>query len=136
MTGPRFFADEDSLGLGKALNARRGGVVYPGHPDLPEIPRQTLDDRWLPVIGEKRLIVISRDRHIRTRPVERMLWQRHRVRGFILSGRISQSTQDSLAVLDAKWTEIESLIAARKWGPWMYAVTSRHVTELDLDDAS
>lgn len=52
MAAARFFVDEDSLGLGKALNSKRGGVVYPGHKDLPEVPRQALDDEWLPIIGK------------------------------------------------------------------------------------
>lgn len=35
----RYFADETDLGLGKRLDEfLPGEVVYPGHPDLPEIP--------------------------------------------------------------------------------------------------
>lgn len=40
----KFFVDENDLALGKALDAVRGEVVYPGHPDLPEVPRGALDD--------------------------------------------------------------------------------------------
>ncbi len=65
-----FFVDETDLALGKAL-ATRHDVVYPGHPGLPEVPRGTLDDAWLPVIGAKRLLVVTRDRRIRYRPVEK-----------------------------------------------------------------
>lgn len=80
-----FFVDETDLALGKAL-ATRHDVVYPGHPGLPEVPRGTLDDAWLPVIGAKRLLVVTRDRRIRYRPVEKSLWVAHRVRGFVLTG--------------------------------------------------
>lgn len=48
----RFFVDENDLALGKALAATHAGVVFPGHPDLPEISRRTPDDVWLPVIGQ------------------------------------------------------------------------------------
>jgi hypothetical protein len=30
----RFFVDENDLALGRALDERRGDVVYPGHADL------------------------------------------------------------------------------------------------------
>lgn len=79
----RFFVDENDLALGKALAAQFGDVVYPGHPALPEVPRQTLDDVWLPVVGGRRLVVITRDQRIRYRPVERMAWVTHAVRGFV-----------------------------------------------------
>jgi hypothetical protein len=49
----RFFVDENDLALGRALAEVHGNVVYPGHPDLPEVPRGALDDEWLPVVGRK-----------------------------------------------------------------------------------
>ncbi|MGH9164273.1 MAG: hypothetical protein ACRDZW_02020 [Acidimicrobiales bacterium] len=53
----RFFVDENDLGLGKALGERHDVVVFPGHVDLPEVPRGTLDDDWLGVVGSRRLVV-------------------------------------------------------------------------------
>jgi hypothetical protein len=70
----RFFVDENDLALGKALADLHGGVVFPGHPELPEVPRRTLDDDWLAVVGAQRLVVITRDKRIRYRPVERRMW--------------------------------------------------------------
>lgn len=77
------------------------GVVYPGHPDLTQVPRGSLDDDWLPVVGGQGLVVVTRDNRIRYRTAERRLWVQHQVRGFVLSGRKSQSTADSAAVLEA-----------------------------------
>ena len=51
------------------------------------------------------------------------MWVRHGVRGFVLTGRRSQSTDDSLSILDRRWEAIESVIVERPNGPWMYAVT-------------
>lgn len=34
----RYFVDENDLALAKALAERYADVVYPGHPDLPEVP--------------------------------------------------------------------------------------------------
>lgn len=52
----RFFVDENDLALGKALAELHDGIVFPGHVELPEVPRQTLDDDWLRVIGQARLV--------------------------------------------------------------------------------
>ena len=69
----RFFVDENDLALGKMLGAIHPNVVYPGHEGLPEVPRGTLDEVWLPFIGASGLIVITRDQRIRYRPVEKQL---------------------------------------------------------------
>lgn len=39
---PGFFVDESDLGLGKRLSRQWPGVVYPGHPNIPGIPRGSL----------------------------------------------------------------------------------------------
>lgn len=91
----RFFVDENDLGLGRALGELHDGVVFPGHADLPEVPRGAVDDDWLRVVGAGRLVVITRDRRMRYRPVERAMWVAHGVRGFILTGKASQSTTDT-----------------------------------------
>lgn len=128
----RFFVDENDLALGKALARQHGDVVYPGHPDLPEVARGALDDQWLPVAGERRLVVITRDRKIRYRQAEKAAWVGHRVRGFVLTGKKSQTTSDSRAILDHHWQRIEALIADEPTGPWMRAVTDRDIRVIDL----
>jgi hypothetical protein len=128
---PRFFADETDLALARALAAARPDVVYPGHPKLPEVPRQTLDPVWLPIICKRRLVVISRDKHIRRRPVEKAAWRQNGVRGFVLTGKTSQSTWDSLRIIARHWDDIEALISGRPLGPWMISVTGG-MREIDL----
>lgn len=128
----RFFVDETDLALGKRLAATHEGIVFPGHAELPEVPRGSLDDEWLPVIGKQRLVVITRDKRIRYRPGEKRLWVEHRVRGFVLTGRRSQSTADSLAVLDRHWPRIDALIDREPDGPWMQAVTLAGISPIDL----
>jgi PIN like domain len=120
----RFFVDENDLALGRALSYIHDDVVYPGHPELPEIPRGALDDEWLPVVASLDLVVVTRDQRIRYRPVEKRLWIEHSVRGFVLTGRRSQSTRDSLAILEQHWFRVEQVITAEPNGPWMYAVTT------------
>jgi hypothetical protein len=128
----RFFVDENDLALGKALAALHGDVVFPGHSDLPEVPRGALDDEWLPEVGRRRLVVITRDRKIRYRAGEKRAWIEHRVRGFVLTGRKSQTTTDSLAVLEAHWATIEGLVVTEPDGPWMQAVTEGGIRPIPL----
>lgn len=129
---PRYYVDENDLALGKALALRHEGVVFPGHVHLPDVPRASQDDQWLPVIGRLALVVITRDRKIRYRPVEKRMWIEHEVRGFVLTGRASQSTAQSLALLDRHWARIERLATTRPDGPWMYAVTDAAPREIVL----
>lgn len=127
-----FFVDENDLAMGKALAELHGNVVFPGHPDLPEVPRQSHDDEWLGVIGGRDLVVITRDQRIRYRPVERRMWVEYRVRGFVLTGTTSQSTIDSLALLQRRWPDMVAIVVARPAGPWMYAVTQAGLRAIAL----
>jgi hypothetical protein len=128
----RFFVDENDLALGKALAGLQRDVVYPGHPDLPSVPRGSLDDHWRPVIGQGQLVVLTRDQKIRYRVVEKQMWLDHGVRGFVLTGRTSQSTTKSLAVLAKRWSGNEALIDAWPEGPWMYRVTEERLRHIEL----
>ena len=124
--------DETDLGLAKRLAVQRNGILYPGHPAIPSIPRGTHDEEWLQVVGQVNLVVITRDKRIRYAPVERQAWVRFRVRGFVLTGRGSQSTEDSLAILDKHWKQIESMSKHLPNGPWMYSVTRGGIREMPL----
>jgi hypothetical protein len=128
----RFFVDENDLALGRALDAKHGNVVYPGHPALPEVARGALDDEWMPVVGSMRLVVLTRDRKIRYRPVERLAWVEHGVRGFVLTGKRSQTTAASQAILDRHWPAINALVDHEPDGPWMRAVTERGIRAIPL----
>jgi len=83
----------------------------------------TADEVWLPIVGTKRLVVITRDKKIRRRPVERRAWHDHHVRGFALTGKTSQSTWDSLRIIARRWDDIETMVRARPDGPWMVSLT-------------
>ena len=53
-----------------------------------------------------------------------MAWVCYGVRGFVLTGKHSQSTAASLALLETHWRRIESLVVADPDGPWMRSITS------------
>jgi len=58
------------------------------------------------VIGGKHLVVITRDQRIRYRAAEKLTWVRHGVRGFVLTGRKSQSIANGRSVLERHWVRI------------------------------
>lgn len=82
--GPRYFIDENLLGIGRLLAQVREDIVFPGHPDLPEIPLQTPDLDWLPLVGSFGWPVIMRDKRIliRTRRPERQALVDNNVKAF------------------------------------------------------
>lgn len=127
-----FFVDENDLGLGRKLSQQQPGVLYPGHPSLPEVERGCIDEDWLQVVGQRNLVVITRDRRIRRRPVEKRMWIQHQVRGFVLTGTASQTTDQSMDVLNKHWERIVSTAQSRTQGPWMYAVTHAGPREIRL----
>jgi len=125
-----WFVDENDLLLGRRLAEQRPGVLFPGHADLPEVPRGTLDDDWLQVVESRGLVVITRDKRIRYRPVERQRWIEHRVRGFVLTGAGNMRLAEQLELLEAYWDAMQRFIAAHVDGPWMCSVTRGGVRTL------
>lgn len=131
---PRFFFDETDLLLAKKMSdAMPGQVVFPGHTELPEVTRGTVDRDWLPIIGARGLVVITRDKAIRRKPVELQLWVTYRLRGFVLTGRDSQSTNDSLSLIMKNQAGIDYWLDGRPSGPWMVAINSVGLREIELD---
>jgi hypothetical protein len=128
----RFFVDETSLGLGKALAIARRDTVHVGHPLVPEAPVGSFDEEWIPAVAARGLIVLGRDRHIRTRPGERELILAHGLRVFRIHGKRDLRTWDYLVRLVRRWNDVESILNERGGGPWFMAIRDRDVVELPL----
>jgi hypothetical protein len=126
-----FFVDENDLALGRALAQRHGDVVFPGHAAIPDVPRQSRDDVGLAVVGERRLVVITRDQRIRYRTVEKQRWIEYAVRGFVLTGTTSRTTAKP-GRLDPALGRHRAHGRVAADGPWMFAVTKAGLREIDL----
>ena len=50
----------------------------------------------------------------------------------LTAGRRSQSTLDSLAILQQHWPHIQQIIVTEPDGPWMYAVTTTGLRPITL----
>lgn len=126
----RFFADESALGVGKALAIARNDVIHAGHPLIPEVPLGALDTDWIPVVAAKELIVLARDKHVRTKPAELLLFRSHGLRVSWIAGKRDLSNWDNLVRLVRRWDELEGVVANRGPGPWFMAVNDRNIVEL------
>jgi hypothetical protein len=128
----KFFVDESLLGLGKALAYARKDVVHAGHPLIPQAPTGATDETWMPAVAARSLIVLGRDRHMRTRPGEVALWRAHDLRVFYIAVKRDLSTCDYMGRLVRRWAEIEGSIDEAGSGPWLFHVLERSVKRVSL----
>lgn len=128
----RFFVDESALGLGKTLAVARRDVVHAGHPLIQEAGLGALDTEWMPVIADRNLAVIARDKRIRTKPAELALLREHGLRVFWIAGKRDLSTWDALVRIVRRWAEIERALEDLGVGPWFCAVNENRITQLAL----
>jgi len=121
----RWFLDENSLGVALALQHVRGDVTWPGAPNG-LIPAGATDTTWLPLIGSAGLVVLTRDKRIRTRPVEREALLDHDVRACFLTsgGNLDLFTQ--LRLWLRYWDDVVTLVDTRP-GPWLASATRNGV---------
>ena len=132
----RFFVDENDLALGRSLALARRDVLHPGHRRLPAVPLGTPDAAWLPIVGAIGLVVISRDKRIRSRPAEAELVVTAGIRGFVLTSAGDLSTWDTLTLLVRQWHALERHLAEHRSGPWLAAVTNQGVRPLRIRGVS
>ncbi len=113
----RFYVDESALGLGKALSHARRDTVHVGHPLLPECPLGVVDPDWIPAVAARDLVVIGRDRRIRTAPSRAASAARGGPEG-LLDRRQARSIDLGLACpLVRNWNAMEEIIDERGSGP-------------------
>lgn len=128
----RFYVDESALGIGKTLAAARKDTIHVGHPLIPECPPGVLDTEWIPAVAARNLVVIGRDRHIRTRPQEYTRLMEAGLRVFRIGGKRDLSTWDWLVRLVRHWEAMEDVIRTRGTGPWFYSVNENGLVEVTL----
>ena len=130
-TAARFYVDEDTLPLGKALAAVRDDVVHPGHRRC-SIPIGAKDPDWLPTVGQAGWLLISRDKRIRARPALRIAMIEHGVRAVFLTKSGNMNRWEQLQLVVQHWARIEALTELD--GPFAYSVTTRGVSAQPLRD--
>ena len=132
---PVYFTDENALGLGKLLcRGGRDDVVHPGHESLPEVPLGAPDLDWMPVLGKLGLVVITRDRRIRSRPVELRSYWEHGIRSVWLGAKQDLGPRDQLALFVEHEQRLEREIIKRGDGPWALAMSPSGIRPITLRD--
>ncbi len=126
----RFYVDESALGLGKALEAARKDTIHVGHKLIPECPAGVLDPDWIAAVAARDLIVIARDRRIRTKPQELERFREAGLRVFWIAGKHDLPTWGWLSRLVRHWEAMERTIEERGPGPWFYAVNDGGLREI------
>ncbi len=125
--------DENTLGLGKLLRrAGRDDVVYPGHEDLREVPLGTPDLEWMPVIARLDLIVVTRDRRIRTRPAELRAYWEFGIRSVWLGAKQDMGPATQVELFLQHEERLRREIVKRGTGPWALAMSSSGVRPVNL----
>ena len=130
-----YFTDENTLGLGKLLRrAGREDVLYPGHEELPEVPVGTLDLQWMPVVGLRGLIVVTRDRRIRTRPAELRAYREHGIRSVWIGAKRDLGPHEQVELFLRHEQRLQREITKRGPGPWALVMNHGGIRPLSLRD--
>jgi len=125
----RFYVDESALGLGKTLAAARDDVIHAGHLLIPECPVGTADPDWIRAVAARGLVVIGRDKKVRTRPAEVEALRDAGLRVFRIGGKRDATTWGWLTWLVSRWDTVEAIIRSRGPGPWYYVIHETRVVE-------
>lgn len=132
---PAYFADENALGLAKLLRRTgREDVLHPGHEELPIVPIGSLDLEWMPVVGSRGLIVLTRDKGIRTRPAELRAYHEHGIRSVWLGAKQDLSPQDQLELFLRHEPRLRREVIKRGPGPWALSLTPSGLRPLRLPE--
>lgn len=130
---PVYFADENALGMAKILNrAGRTDFLYPGHPDLPEVPLGALDLEWMPIVGSRGFIAITRDRRIRTRPAELDAYLTHGIRSVWIGAKQDLRAHEQADLFIKHEERLQREIIKRGAGPWALAMNRSGLRPLNL----
>ena len=113
-----LFLDEslDSLSVATAL--REAGATVARHTE--HFARGVTDDVWLTEVGRNGWIVLTRDKRIRYRQLERIALQAAKVRAFVFTGG-NVTAKDTGAILAHAIDRIRKICSGNS-GPFIYHI--------------
>lgn len=103
-----------------------------GHKDLTEVPVGTPDLDWMPVIARRGLVVVTRDRRIRTRPAELRAYWEHGIRSVWIGAKQDLGPHQQLDLFLQHEERLQREITKRGPGPWALAMSPSGVRPLHL----
>ncbi|WP_194165077.1 hypothetical protein [Pseudactinotalea sp. HY160] len=136
----RFYFDADLLGLAHVICRIRPDCTFPGDPGARIQGRErgpcvvtdpgSLDPEWIPLVSERGWVIVTRDRHIARRPLERASVRDNKARLIAISGREGTSKWNQLEIFMRQWRSIDALTA--RPGPFIVAATRSRLAQVDL----
>lgn len=124
----QFFVDEDLSGLGLALMRLRKDVALARCSPVDDIVPKD-DPDWIPIVADRGWVVITNDRHIRTRPVEADAAQDHGLRCVHLWPPGKRANRwDFMVQLIRHWPRVEQMCNVK--GPRWLQLRDTKATEL------
>lgn len=119
----RFFVDEDLSGLVALMRLRRDVIVGRRAPAIEVVPKD--DPDWIPIVAARGWVVITNDRHIRTRPGEADQARDAGLLCVCLRPMVKNATQwDFMTILARHWPHVDELVG-RKGPAWLELRGSR-----------
>ena len=94
------------------------------------VPQGAKDPQWLPIVGKAGLVLLTRDKRIRKRPVERKALLDSGLRACFQTTGGQLNLFEQLQLWLRFWSEIEDLVAQEP-GPWLASVTRAGVRIFD-----
>jgi hypothetical protein len=133
-----YVVDENLLRLGAGLVAVRRDTARFGRPPVDDmLPPGVLDTDWIPIVGDHGWVVITNDKHLRTRPVEAELAIAHKLKVVHLHGKVGgQTAWAQLTRIVARWPAIENQHGKAPEGPWWLSVRSSGVAAMSFAPGS
>lgn len=136
LDGINYFADENCLGMARLLiRGGRSDIIHPGHESIPQIPRETPDLDWMSIVAAAELIVLTRDRHIRTRPAELAEYRAQGVKSVWLGSKRDMTPRDQADMFLMNEARLLREATKRGPGPWALAMSPSGVHPLHLRDS-
>ena len=114
-----FFLDYQIGRYVVAEALRAAGARVEVHID--HFPQNAPDTAWLPEVGRREWVLVTRDQNIRRNPLERAAYELAKVRGFVVTGKDMGGSE--LAGLLVRSLRGMSARAAGRTGPLLFTIS-------------
>lgn len=128
----RYYIDQSQMGVWHEWGKARDVVTVVG--ELNGTAPDDKDEDWIPVVAATGLVVIGRDKRIRTRPAEVALLRSHGLRYLWLGGKHDEPTATYVERIEEHWSSIERLSEHRPDGPWWFSLTASGLKQRAIPD--
>lgn len=120
-----LFVDESLLAVGRALDeaASPHRVLYPGHPRCPSVPAGTRDVDVLRFVGERDLMLLTRDKRMRTGRDELAAIHEHGAKLVVFMDKIDPTPRDALRTFLNRWDKVSRAAGRAEAGPWAMSIS-------------